>query len=184
MFSSGSQYALFRLIPVTGPLPGTMADVNCSRYGATKSRAVPTPEQAIAGKLRRGSMRRVGKSRGNFRAASGLFNYQLTTRLAYALAHPCDANSDTLGPGPGNPFLRHSLALVLNLQVDSIRLPSKSDLCGLTSCVTMNVRQTFLHETKYGEFQLRGQPFEVLGDAEPDIEAAALRQTLYVPLKC
>jgi hypothetical protein len=79
-------------------------------------------------------------------------------KLAYALAHPPDANAGSFRPNLGNPFLRHSLALILNLHINLVRLASKTYLCGLTSRMTMNVCQTFLHETKYGEFHFRVQP--------------------------
>jgi hypothetical protein len=41
--------------------------------------------------------------------------------------------------------------------------------------MAMDVGQTFLHEAKYGEFYLRGKPFEVVGNIQVNIKAAALR---------
>src|ERR1700684_2035527 len=49
--------------------------------------------------------------------------------------------------------------------------------------MAMDVRQTPLHQSKYGEFHLRGKPSEVGGNIQLDTKSAALLQSLQVPAK-
>ncbi len=47
----------------------------------------------------------------------------------------------------------------------------------------MNIRQAFLHEAKDRKFHVAWQPSNVFLDIQFDLEAAALAQSLNVPLK-
>ncbi len=88
---------------------------------------------------------------------------QFPMRLSYALSHSPDSDADSLGLNLCQSFLRHSLAVILNLCMNLVGLASNTDYCSLASRMAMNVGQAFLHETKYGEFYFRGQPFQVSG---------------------
>ena len=85
-------------------------------------------------------------------------------RLAHALSHSPNPDADPLGLNLCQSFLRHSFTVILNLHVNLVGFARNTDYRSFASRMAMDVCQAFLHETKYGEFYLRGKPFEVVGN--------------------
>src|SRR5580700_2263541 len=104
--------------------------------------------------------------------------------LPHALSHSPDPDPDSLGLHLYQSFLRNSLTVILNLHMNLIGLSRNTDYGHFATRMAMDVCQTFLYETKYGQFYLRGKPFKVGRNIQLNMKAAALRQTVYVPANC
>jgi len=79
-------------------------------------------------------------------------------KLAHAFSHSPNTDTDPLGLNLRESFLRHSLAVILNLDKKLVVAVSNTDLSRFASRMAMDVCQGFLHQPKYGEFYLRGKP--------------------------
>jgi len=104
--------------------------------------------------------------------------------MAHALAHSSDSHSRALGLNRSQPFRGHSLSPVFNLYADSVFFALNSDQGGLASGVTMNVGQTFLHQTEYDDFHFGWESAEMIRNLQINLQIATLRKTLHVPIQC
>ena len=103
------------------------------------------------------------ESRVNFRTGTVGFDNQIASKMAHALAHSSDSHARALGLNLCQSFRGHPPPSVFNQYVDLAVLALNSNHRGFASRVTMNVRQTFLHQPEYKEFHLGRKSSEVIG---------------------
>ena len=119
----------------------------------------------------------------NTRAGTVGFNRQIAVKLAQALPHSPDAYSGAGRLNLSKSLRGHPCSLVLNRHADAFCFPRDFYLSGFASRVTMNVRQTLLHQSEYQNLHFRRKSSKVAGNPQVDLQAAAFPKTLYVPKK-
>ena len=78
-------------------------------------------------------------------------------------------------------FWRHPLPVILDLNEYLFSFATDPDECGPASRMTMDVGQSFLHQTEYDKFHVGSKPFKIAGNIERDIQPASLLYPLHVP---
>src|SRR5690348_5628693 len=127
----------------------------------------------------------LGWKNGGYLCTQGVgLKSHFAARLVHALSHSPNPDADFLGVNHCQSFWRYSLTVILNLGINLIGLAGNADGRRLASRMPVDVCQALLHETKDGEFHLRGKPSEIVRDIQPDTNAATLRQSVNVPAKC
>jgi len=101
--------------------------------------------------------------------------------MANTLAHSRDPYSRALRSNRNQLFGRDSFAMILNLQQYAIRVAREAYGGGFAARVAMNVRQTLLYDAKNRQFEVGGEPAEVLRNVKLDLLITPHRQTLHKP---
>lgn len=108
-------------------------------------------------------------------------NVQIATELMQALPHAAKTDAGSTRTQLQLLFQRYTLTCVLNLDDDAAIFFTNRYLRGIAFGMTMNIRETFLHQPENGNFHLVGHARELRRNLEANVDLAALREAIHVP---